>query len=75
MLSRAERTVTVYAFDLIDEGPERPRRARFKAPMDVILREHRHAAVILQGTAEEVLASELDAEGRYRRIATGWGAL
>jgi hypothetical protein len=32
-------------------------------------------AEIVEGTGQEVLRSELDNEGRYRRIATGWGEL
>lgn len=29
----------------------------------------------IPGTAQQVHPSELDPEGHYRRIATGWGAL
>ena len=33
------------------------------------------SARVLEGTGEDVPLSELDAQGRYRRIATGWGEL
>ena len=66
-------TVTVYAFHLPEPSLECPSIAGFKAPRDAI--ESRFGGEVLEGTAESVPADELDAEGRYRRVATGWGEL
>ena len=66
-------TVTVYNFRLFDPHSKSPVLATFKAPRPVIV-EHLRGEV-LEGTDEEVDASALDAQGRYRRIATGWGEL
>jgi hypothetical protein len=67
------QTITVYNFRILDEGTEMARQADFKAPREQILASFN--AEILEGTAEDVPASELDSDGRYRRIATGWGEL
>ncbi len=64
-------TVTVYAFLVRDVETDHP--AAFKAPRHLIVQ--RFGGTVLEGTAEEVPADELDAHGRYRRIATGWGVL
>lgn len=68
-----QQTVTVYSFRVFELEPEAYHVARFKAPRALI--EQRYRGEVLEGTGEDVDASELDAEGRYRRIATGWGAL
>lgn len=67
------RTVTVYAFRTPEAGLEGFGIARFKAPREAVV--SRYHGEVLEGTAEEVPVAELDAEGRYRRIATGWGEL
>ncbi len=67
------KTVTVYSFQVVDFGPERTRLAAFKAPRELILSKFQGEP--LEGTGEEVPVAELDAEGRYRRVATGWGEL
>jgi hypothetical protein len=72
-MSRSQPTVTVYSFQILDEGPERARHAPFKAPRQDIV--SRYNALILEGTAQEVEESELDEERRYRRVPTGWGDL
>ncbi|WP_341890693.1 hypothetical protein [Variovorax sp. YR752] len=66
-------TVTVYSFRIFELDAEAYHIARFKAPRHVI--RERYRGEVLEGTGEEVDATELDGEGRYRRIATGWGAL
>lgn len=65
--------VTVYAFRIVDAGPEASSISTFKAPRDAVVQRYR--GEVLEGTAEVVPADELDAEGRYRRVATGWGEL
>jgi hypothetical protein len=69
----APHTVTVYNFQLLDEGIEVPHQAKFKATRELIATLHN--ARILEGTDEQVPVSELDAVGRFRRVATGWGEL
>ncbi len=65
--------VTVYSFLVQSFPPEMATQARFKAPRALIIQKFQ--GQVLEGTAEQVPISELDAEGRYRRIATGWGEL
>lgn len=50
-----------------------PALATCKATRETIV-EHLKGSV-LEGTGEEVAEEALDAQGRYRRIATGWGEL
>lgn len=69
----ADGTVTVYNFRIFELDAESYHVAAFKAPRHLIT--ERYRGDVLEGTAEQIDASELDAEGRYRRIATGWGAL
>jgi len=66
-------TVTVYSFRVFELEPETQHVSRFKAPRHLIA--ERFRGKVLEGTGEEVETSALDAEGRYRRIATGWGEL
>ena len=66
-------TVVVYNFRIAD-GAEHPGNvANFKAPRHLI--GQRYRGEVLEGTGEEIEASALDSQGRYRRIATGWGEL
>ena len=65
--------VTVYNYLTFDSGQKSRIQSPFKAPRDRI--ETALKGKVLEGTAETVLASQLDKEGRYRRIATGWGDL
>lgn len=69
-------TVTVYSFlvpDLayLDDGGGRV--SSFKATRDAIIKQH--GGHVLEGTAQPVGRDELDAQGRYQRVATGWGDL
>lgn len=66
-------TVTVYSFRLFDLDSESDHFSTFKAAREVIV--ERYRGQVLEGTAERVEVSALDSEGRYRRIATGWGEL
>lgn len=68
-----EAVVTVYSFRVQRFPPELASHANFKATRELIL--HKFKGDVLEGTGEEVLVAELDAEGRFRRIATGWGEL
>ncbi len=65
--------VTVYNYQTFDTGQRSRTPAPFKAPRERI--ETALNGKVLEGTAETVLASQLDEEGRYRRRATGWGDL
>lgn len=64
--------VLVYAFQAYDMRTGDHETALFKAPLPWI---ERTGGKALQGTAEAVPREALDAQGRYRRVATGWGAL
>jgi len=70
-------TVTVYNFRVFDAHAHSDahgmRLAACKATRETIA--SRFAGEVLEGTAQDVLPSELDAQGCYRRLATGWGAL
>jgi hypothetical protein len=65
--------VTVYNFWTYDKGPESPTLAPYKATHEEITR--RWHGRVADGTGQSVAMSELDAQGRYRRVATGWGEL
>lgn len=67
------REVTVYNYLTFDGGQRSRIPAPFKAPRERI--ETALNGKVLEGTAETVLASQLDEEGRFRRRATGWGDL
>ena len=65
--------VTVYNFWTIGDTAESRALSTSKAPRDVIVGALR--AEVVPGTGQAVLRSELDRQGHYRRIATGWGVL
>jgi hypothetical protein len=72
-MEQAAETVTVYSFRVFELDAEAYHVAPFKAPRHVITQRFR--GDVLEGTGLEVDADELDEQGRYRRIPTGWGAL
>ena len=65
--------VTVYNFRMLDSGFESAPVSTFKATRQAIL--DVFGGDPIDSTAERVACDELDAEGRYRRKATGWGEL
>ena len=65
-------SVVVYSLRLYPAHTENLEMAGFKATLDVI---KALGAEPIAGTAQSVPRSELDRQGRYRRIATGWGEL
>ena len=67
------KTVTVYSFRVQEFLPESATLSTLRAPRELI--QHKFKGQVLEGTGEQVPVSELDAEGRHRRIATGWGEL
>lgn len=69
---QAADSVVVYSLRLHPARPENLAMAAFKAPLDVI---KALGGEPVAGTAQAVPRSELDRQGRYRRIATGWGEL
>jgi len=66
-------TVKVYSFRVFDVEANEHRTAGHKATREAIVT--RLGGEVLEGTAQEVSPAELDAHGRFRRIATGWGEL
>jgi hypothetical protein len=67
-----DKSADVYAFKLSEGFHELARTMTFKATPDTI---QALGGELLQGTKERVPASELDAQGRYKRVNTGWGDL
>lgn len=65
--------VTVYNYCQYERANDPPVMAKYKAPHHTIV--HVFKQVVLEGTGEEVSTSALDSQGRYRRVATGWGEL
>lgn len=70
-MNSSSNTVTVYGYLLRMPSSSAHHTWRHKAPRQVIV--ERFKADVIEGTAEEVPASELDSEGRFCRRATGWG--
>ncbi len=66
-------SVKVFNFWTFDKGVETPTLAPFKATREAIL--HTWHGKVAEGTEQGVDESELDTDGRYRRIASGWGEL
>jgi len=69
----ASKIVTVYNFSQFEIGSDTPVVSGFKAQRQVIAKIFK--GQVLEGTGEEVPTSELDQDGRFRRVATGWGSL
>ena len=69
----ASKIVTVYNFSRFEIGSDTPVVSGFKAQRQAIAKIFK--GQVLEGTGEEVPASELDQDGRFRRVATGWGSL
>lgn len=67
------QTVVVYSFCCFDINVGAMIVPPFKATEQAIV--HRFKGEILPLTSETVDASELDDEGRWFRLATGWDAL
>lgn len=65
-------TISVFSFRFYDGCSERPEVAPFKATREAIAELR---GEVLEGTDEEVSRHELDAEGHFRRMPTGWGEL
>lgn len=70
---REHDTVTVYSFRVREFLPESATHSAFKASRESIVGKFK--GEVLEGTGEDVPIAELDAQGRHRRIATGWGEL
>jgi hypothetical protein len=69
----AHNLVTVFNFSESRRSSDAPPLATYKATRETIV--ERLKGTVLEGTGEEVSEDELDAQGRYRRIASGWGEL
>jgi hypothetical protein len=69
----AQDTTTVFSFRTYDSQTHGMVLAPFKAERSVI--QKRYSGEVLEGTGHEVPRHALDHEGRYRRVATGWGEL
>jgi len=66
-------TVTVLSFKVFDPDSREMQVANCKATAEAISR--LALAEPVPGTGEEVPLHALDAHGRFRRVATGWGEL
>jgi hypothetical protein len=66
-------TVTVFSFRAFDPDSRQMLLGGCKATRDAIAAIH--LAEPVPGTAEEVPLHALDAQGCFRRLPTGWGAL
>lgn len=66
-------TVTVFSYKAFDPESREMQVANGKATREAIA--GMRQAEYLPGTAESVPRAALDAKGRYRRLATGWGEL
>jgi hypothetical protein len=69
----AQEITTVFSFQTYDSQTHGMVLAPFKAERGVI--QKRYSGEVLEGTGQEVPRHALDNEGRYRRVATGWGEL
>lgn len=65
--------IKVHNFWTYEKGAESPQLAPFKATRESIVKIWK--GQVADGTEQWVEGTHLDAEGRYRRIATGWGEL
>lgn len=65
--------VKVFSFRAFDAAANEMRIVNFKATREAIVR--RFDGEVLEGTGHCVAPGELDDQGRYRRVATGWGEL
>ena len=66
-------TVKVYSFQYFDVDAKLWRISNYKATRGAIV--SHLGGEPLEGTEHEIDPAELDGQGRYRRIATGWGEL
>ncbi len=64
--------VQVFNFRIIEGHPENQRVAAYKATLAHI---RAVGGQSLPATKQAVAVDELDAEGRYRRLPTGWAEL
>lgn len=67
-----DETICVFSFRFYEGHSEMPSVAPFKATREAIAELR---GEVIEGTEREVSADELDADGHYRRVATGWGEL
>ena len=65
-------TVMIFNFRVFDTEIHKMGLSRFKASRAVVAG---FGGVVLEGTSEQVPLGELDEQGCYRRIATGWGVV
>ena len=66
-------TVEVFSFCVFDFEAREMRLTRYKASRDVIVTAF--GGEVVEGTGQDVSPAELDEHGRWRLVATGWGAL
>ena len=66
-------TVKVYSFRVFDPSAMEMCISKYKATREAIV--SHLGGEVLEGTDHSVSPGELDDQGRYRRIATGWGEL
>ncbi len=71
-MHQEQSLVRVYNFRVFSGHVESPTLVSYKATLPAIARMDGEA---LAGSAQEVSVSDLDPQGCYRRVNTGWGAL
>jgi thiamine phosphate synthase YjbQ (UPF0047 family) len=72
-VSSNKQEVTVFSFHTLESGFESSAVSTFKATREAIVQVH--GGDVIEGTGQRVSVDELDTQGRYRRVATGWGEL
>jgi hypothetical protein len=68
-----QESAKVDSYVEFDPSRKAMRVAPYKAEREAILT--RLGGEVLEGTVVEVPREELDPQGRFRRLATGWGEL
>jgi hypothetical protein len=63
----------ILSFHVFDIEAGASRLSKYKAACDVIA--DAFGGEVAERTGQDVSPTELDEQGRYRRIATGWGEL
>jgi len=68
-----QETVSVFSFRVFDVDAGEMRISKYKATRESIA--SHFGGELLKGTEQLVSVEELDGNGRFHRIATGWGEL
>ena len=72
-LTHRNEIVTVHCYKVFDPESREMQVALDKATREAIAA--LHLVELVHGTAEDVPRDAVDAQGHFRRLATGWGEL